>query len=303
MQTNPKLTLFAGHLKRRDQLADAVRSAFNVLTFGSLRVPEFAGNPGDNEYIDFKGRGERGRSINSWGVPSKGLPYYKEHTPAMVEEAHEAGKEFVVSMQPDKPGDLGILTELSLSSGADYEEINGGCLNVWEGNGLIQKLAIGYLPEALKRAIGEVLDKTAKPHRLRIKLPPYIPIIPDPIAKVLDIPGIILVTPNTVGNCFMFRREDRRRAIEFGRGLGGGGGAMLLPIGLGQVEMLRYIFPQGRIVGGGGVQEGFDIWQFCQFDVEEVGIMSLVHFTNDWDAPSKLLAEFAEIISESPPQD
>lgn len=165
--------------KTLEDVETLAKSAAGAIVIGSISIKPRAANPGQG-YWRHK---ERFYSLNSYGLPNGGLPYFKEHLPRMVEVAHAHRKPLVANVVGFSKEDFEVLIKLAQDAGADMVELNFGCPNVWDDGQ--QKSIISYHPSLMK----EILDYIAnlKPTiKLCVKISP---LPPDLLHEVADVIG------------------------------------------------------------------------------------------------------------------
>lgn len=132
---------------------------------------------------------------------------------------------------------------------------------------------------------------------VRVKLSPYSdPVLLAEVADALEDKEVTIVTCNTFANAWMFREEDNRPAIEFGKHLGGYGGVGMKPIALGQVAQFREHLPNHHIIGVSGIETGRDMWDYLQVGANEIQVGSAYYFTENPRIFSDILTEYAALI-------
>ncbi len=163
-----------------------------------------------------------------------------------------------------------------------------------------QKLPAGYFPEDLHRIVSTFVRIAGSVCKLRVKLVPYLPIVPPAIADVIRPFNIEVISCNTAGNACMFR-DDFSYAVEFGAHLGGYGGKGMKPIALGNVAQLRKLLPDHHIIGVSGIESGRDAWEFVKVGASwEIQVGSEWYFTENARVFSDIYAQFEDIIEDYP---
>ncbi len=297
---SPRIGNAAGTCKTRRHFSLLLRSAADVVTIGPITLHERPYNPGNNEYVD-----AFGRSINSHGLPSEGLDVWREQLPQWRYEAEKAGKILAVSVPPlDKDAESGkedveVVVEMCVAAGIRIIEVNCGCSNVWKGSE--QKRILSFQPRAIEDLADKVLWITegSEVEEVRFKLSPYSdPGLLAEVASVLAPRKAAVVTSNTFANAYMFREEDGRPAVEFGKHLGGYGGRGMKPIALGQVAQFHELLPNHRIIGVGGIDNGRDLYEFWQVGAVEGQLGSSWYFTENPRSFGDVLSQFLDIVLE-----
>lgn len=203
-------------------------------------------------------------SINSMGLPNKGLDYYLQ----VVEEFHQANPEkpYFLSTTGTSPDDFGkIFTKIAASNFSGLVELNLSCPNV------VGKPQIAYDFAAVERILTQVTGIYHGP--LGVKLPPYFDLVHfQQIADVLNqFPLTFVNTINSVGNGLVI--QDETAAIAPKGGLGGIGGGYIKPMALANVRVLRQLLkPEINIIGTGGVETGRDVFELILCGADMVGV-------------------------------
>ncbi|MDO8408009.1 MAG: hypothetical protein Q7S95_02110 [bacterium] len=95
-----------------------------------------------------------GTASNNRRLPNGGIPYLRAHGREMVQIAHDAGKELIMSGAPFSPEEDGILAEWAFMIGADGYESDRSCGNAGDiiaGNHELMEAC----DEAVAKAIGD----------------------------------------------------------------------------------------------------------------------------------------------------
>jgi dihydroorotate dehydrogenase (fumarate) len=242
----------AGPIKTVEDVTRASQSKADVGVVGSITIEERSGNPGITYYVDPDNR----YSINSKGLPNPGYEYYKKSLPEMVRIAHDRGKLLIVSVAGFTPYEYARLSEMVSDSGADGQELNLGCPNVWGPSGRQKRIVsfdiplIGKILELQQQAVGDEFWTTVKPS-------PYSdPTLLAEVAEILS--GSKLIKALTICNTFpnAFTYTNGKAAISFGSGLAGMAGEAMRPIVTGQIKQFRQALPgQIAIIAVGGITE------------------------------------------------
>lgn len=203
-------------------------------------------------------------SINSMGLPNKGLDYYLD----IVAQFHAKNpdKPYFLSTTGLKPEEFTpIFQKIAASNFSRLVELNLSCPNV------VGKPQIAYDFDAVDRILTEV---TAIYHgALGVKLPPYFDLVHfHNIADVLNKFDLTFVnTINSAGNGLVIK--DETAAIAPKGGLGGIGGGYIKPMALANVRVLRQLLkPSISIIGTGGVQTGRDVFELILCGADMVGV-------------------------------
>src|SRR3989344_4190402 len=117
------------------------------IVVGSFTERPRDGNAGGT---NFDVRGD-GTSVNSLGLPNKGLPYLQENVGRMRDIADKNGKFLVVSIAgADSIEEYPALAR-AVAQSAHVVEINAGCPNVYKGSE--QKEIISYNLDLLRQVL------------------------------------------------------------------------------------------------------------------------------------------------------
>lgn len=224
---------------------------------GSFTVVKREGNTGGtNFYV-----ADDGTSTNSLGIPNGGIPYLTNRGEEMVRVAHDASKEFVLSIAGFSPNEYGLLAQAGIDIGADVVEVNAGCPNVWSGGE--QKDIVSFSPPLLTSVI-EAVELTLpadKPWWLKIS-PTANPKDRERITAVLlKARCSALVATNTFPNVSLYLDDDKP-ALDVANNYGGMAGTALKPIALSNCRHYHELLPNLPIIGVGGVATGRDILDY-----------------------------------------
>jgi dihydroorotate dehydrogenase (fumarate) len=271
----------AGTCKSIEDVKKFARSAVAAIVIGSITSESRDGNPGQTYY---KGQGW---SLNSLGMPNRGLRYYMQWLPEMVAVAHEAGKPLIVSVAGFNLREYVHLASTVMDLGADHVELNLGCPNIWD-NGCQKRIASFDL-EYMELLLGELYDRLG---RVATKLSPY----SDPwmLAQAASILSRWRVSYAAVCNTFanaLQLHHNGKSVIDVG--LAGMSGEAMKPIGLGQVSQFRdHLAAEVQLVGVGGIKHGIDAHEYRLVGADAVQIATA--YWNRNEDPSV----FGEILSQ-----
>lgn len=207
-------------------------------------------------------------SLNSYGMPNGGLPYFKKQLPVMVELAHGRKKPLVANLIGFSEQEFVDLIQLSQISGADMAELNFGCPNVWdEGK---QKLILSYHAEQIAETLAYI--KKSKPRiPICIKISPLPPDLLREVCQAIISSKIVRVitATNSYPNA-MTAAGTKKQDEEILAGLTG---RALKPISLGVVKQLRTLLPpEIDIIGCGGISSCNDVTDFLSAGAKAVQI-------------------------------
>ena len=201
---------------------------------------------------------ERFFSLNSYGMPNGGLPYFRTHLPLMAAAAHAHGKPLIVNVAGFSPAEFVRLVTAAQQAGADMVELNLGCPNVWDGG--MQKAIVSHHP-ALLRDLLRSIRRHVPAVALAIKLSPVLPDMLREVAGVITEAGNVqvVVATNSYPNALV--TAGARYGDE--AVLAGLTGRALKPISLGVVKQLRDLLPAHvDIIGCGGIGSATDVCDY-----------------------------------------
>jgi dihydroorotate dehydrogenase (fumarate) len=193
-------------------------------------------------------------SLNSLGLPNRGLDYYREHLGEMADLCHGAGKPLFLSVAPFGIDELReILEAVAGMNAVDAIEINLGCPNVWAAGAQkrIFCFDLGYVESALVASepvsipVGLKVSPLSDPEYLR------------ELAVKVDGRTAFVTAINTFPNAYSM--TDGKPDIGATEGFAGLAGPALKPIALGQVAQYHKLLRSTPIVAAGGVTTGRDV--------------------------------------------
>lgn len=201
-------------------------------------------------------------SINSMGLPNRGLQYYLNY----VLQNHQ--KPMILSIAGiSTADDLKMLKTVQQSNYKGLTELNLSCPNI-AGH---TQIAYDF------RGTAELLECIFKFFKkpLGLKLPPYFDL--DSIhqcAKILNqYPLTHVSIINSVGNGLWVNINTESPVIKPKGGFGGLGGHMILPIALANVRAFRQDLKSTiKIIGTGGIKTGADVFAHILCGAEMVAI-------------------------------
>jgi len=233
-------------------------------------------------------------SINSEGLPNKGIHYYTSQE--AVDQLSVFKKPYIVSLSGLNLNDnLEMLAVTMQTSHVEAIELNLACPNV------PGKPIIAYDFEQMNNVLREVTEHpqfSKKP--LGVKLAPYFDLsyVKQAVSIIAKYPIKYIVTTNTIGNALFVDSENECAAIApvFG-GLGGG---YVKQITLSNVRMITKVLEDvGRddidVVGVGGVATGKDAFELilCGAKAVQVGTC---HWTEGPQCFDRIASELEEIM-------
>jgi dihydroorotate dehydrogenase (fumarate) len=237
-----------------------------AIVVGSISVKPRRANPGQNYWY----HKERFFSLNSYGLPNGGIPYFKNYLPRMVETAHAAGKPLIANLIGFSSEEFGILVDLAEKSGADMAELNFGCPNVWDGGS--QKRIISYHASLVKPVLAHIAKQSPK-IKICVKISPLPPDILQEVAQAMADSNVVhaVTATNSYPNSYVTagaRSEDSSSEV-----LAGLAGRALKPISVGVVKQLREVLPRHiDIIGCGGISSANDVKDYLAAGAKAVQI-------------------------------
>lgn len=251
---------------RSKELADLrklLATSVPVIQVGSVSVHASEGNTYKRYFED----ATTGTTLNSFGLPNRGLAYYEKELPAFIQKAHRLRKKVRVNIVGSRPKEYGVLARTFARIGVDEIEINAGCPNVWKGGK--QKRIPAFDLQLLEAIVDEATAAGGKV-RYDVKLSPYSdPELLRQVARLLGrkrrLTGVVLC--NTFPNAYAAKA-----------GLAGLGGGAFHHIVLGQVYQFRDLLPRRmKVVGLGGARNSETVRNFLKAGADEVQVGSYYH--------------------------
>eukprot|EP00039_Didymoeca_costata_P030780 m.31320 g.31320 ORF g.31320 m.31320 type:complete len:386 (-) comp8302_c0_seq1:95-1252(-) len=209
-------------------------------------------------------------SINSEGLPNKGIDYYL--SPEVVEKVTEDGKPYFISLSGHtKEDNLEMLSRAFNIEGVSAIELNLACPNV------VGKPIVAYDFEQMDSVLEAVTshkDWGKKP--LGIKVAPYFDMPHfEKAAKIINkYPISFVVCINTVGNALIVDGEAEQPLIAPKGGHGGLGGGFVKHTAMANVRQMRaHLKKEIDVIGAGGIRTGMDAFEFilCGATAVQIG--------------------------------
>lgn len=217
------------------------------------------------------GGGRAPLSINSEGLPNKGIDYYCADE--AVKSGISNGKPYIVSLSGKCLADnLEMFGRACAKEGVSAVELNLACPNV------IGHPIIAYDFEQMKTVLDAFMahdDYGKKP--LGIKLPPYfdMPHFEKAASIINQCKGIqFVVSTNTVGNALVVDTHAEQPLIRPKGGFGGVAGGLVKYTALANVKKMRELLRDDiDVIGAGGVCTGTDAFELvlCGATAVQVG--------------------------------
>lgn len=194
-------------------------------------------------------------SINSYGMPNGGIPYYEKELPIMVRRAHTHNKPLITNLAGFAKEEYKQLITLSERSGADIAELNFGCPNVWSADK--QKRIVSYHADLVRETL-EYVGRLKPKIKIAVKISPLPPDILKEVGQVIADSGVVsaVVATNSYPNASLSSGTAEQNE-DF---LAGMTGKALKPISLGVVRQLHDLLPGDiAIIGCGGISSANDV--------------------------------------------
>lgn len=242
------------------------KSACGAIVVGSISVKPRKSNPGPGYWL----HKEKFFSLNSFGMPNGGIPYFKKYLPEMVNIAHSANKPLIANLIGFSNEEFAILVTLAEKSGADMVELNLGCPNVWEKGH--QERIISYHASLVKSTLDHIAKQNPK-IKVCVKISPLPPDILQEVTKVIvgsEIVQIVTAT-NSYPNASITTGAQGKTGPS--DALAGLAGRALKPISVGVVKQLRVLLPKHiDIIGCGGISSPNDVKDYLNAGAKAVQI-------------------------------
>lgn len=242
-----------------EELAASEAGSF-VTKSGTLAPRE--GNP-EPRYVDLALG-----SINSMGLPNKGLDYYLnfalEKQEAIVPEAPFFFSVAGMSVEEN----IELLRKIEASNFRGITELNLSCPNV------PGKPQVAYDFPLTEQILEQVFSFFTKP--LGVKLPPYFDLAHfDQMAEILNkFPLTYINSINSIGNGLYIDPETEAVVIKPKEGFGGIGGEYVKPTALANVRAFATrLKPEINVIGTGGIRSGQDAFEhlLCGATMLQIG--------------------------------
>lgn len=206
-------------------------------------------------------------SINSMGLPNRGIDYYIDYAEKF--QAAHPEHPFFMSVAGMSPADYVLIAKkIQASSFNGLTEFNLSCPNV------PGKPQIAYDFETTRQILTDIFSVFKK--TAGVKLPPYFDLAQfDDMAAILnDFPLTFINSINSLGNGLMIDPKTDTVLLKPKGGFGGIGGAYAKPIALANVRAFRQrLRPEIVIIGTGGVNTGRDVYELilCGASMVQLG--------------------------------
>lgn len=271
--------------KTVEEIGVLINAGVAMPVVGSITKEPREGNPGQTFWNK-----PGSYSFNALGLPNRGMPYYREALPQMVEMAHEAGLPICASVSEFTEKGFLELTEFFVRVGVDLSEQNWACPNVVGKRGL--------LCFDLKAMENMAIQVKAITSRFSVKLSIYSdPAQREDVAKLmkeLEIPVVTLC--NTFPDGLLLDEHFRPvLSPETKGGRGGMGGPAVKPPVEAHVATFREILhPWQKIIAIGGAGTGYDVFTYQELGADVVE-MTTAHAERGPRVFGQVLQEWVEL--------
>lgn len=257
---NPFMNASGVHCMTHEELDELAASKAGAFITKSATLESRAGNP-EPRYFDMPLG-----SINSMGLPNKGLDYYLDYALSYQEKQTRPLFFSVAGMSVEE--NLEMLRVIQKSNFNGITELNLSCPNV------PGKPQVAYDFPLTKTILTEVFQFFTKP--LGVKLPPYFDMAHfDEMAEILNqFPLTYVNSINSIGNGLYIDPMTESVVIKPKDGFGGIGGEYVKPTALANVRAFyTRLNPSIKIIGTGGIRSGQDAFEhlLCGATMLQVG--------------------------------
>lgn len=259
---NPFMNASGVHCMTTTDLEELAASEAGSFVTKSATLAPREGNP-EPRYVDLALG-----SINSMGLPNKGLDYYLNFALEKQEAiAPEAPFFFsVAGMSVEE--NIELLRKIEASNFRGITELNLSCPNV------PGKPQVAYDFPLTEQILEQVFSFFTKP--LGVKLPPYFDLAHfDQMAEILNkFPLTYINSINSIGNGLYIDPETEAVVIKPKEGFGGIGGEYVKPTALANVRAFATrLKPEINVIGTGGIRSGKDAFEhlLCGATMLQIG--------------------------------
>ncbi|MBU5358875.1 dihydroorotate oxidase [Enterococcus gallinarum] len=259
---NPFMNASGVHCMTTTDLEELAASEAGSFVTKSATLAPREGNP-EPRYVDLALG-----SINSMGLPNKGLDYYLNFALEKQEAiAPEAPFFFsVAGMSVEE--NIELLRKIEASNFRGITELNLSCPNV------PGKPQVAYDFPLTEQILEQVFSFFTKP--LGVKLPPYFDLAHfDQMAEILNkFPLTYINSINSIGNGLYIDPETEAVVIKPKEGFGGIGGGYVKPTALANVRAFATrLKPEINVIGTGGIRSGQDAFEhlLCGATMLQIG--------------------------------
>jgi dihydroorotate dehydrogenase (fumarate) len=259
---NPFMNASGVHCMTTDDLEELVNSEAGSFVTKSATLAPREGNP-EPRYVDLALG-----SINSMGLPNKGLDYYLDFAIDKQEAISPDSPFFFSVAGMSVEENIELLKKIEASNFRGITELNLSCPNV------PGKPQVAYDFPLTEQILEQVFSFFTKP--LGVKLPPYFDLAHfDQMAEILNkFPLTYINSINSIGNGLYIDVETEAVVIKPKNGFGGIGGEYVKPTALANVRAFATrLNPEIKIIGTGGIRSGQDAFEhlLCGATMLQIG--------------------------------
>lgn len=259
---NPFMNASGVHCMTTNDLEELAASEAGSFVTKSATLAPREGNP-EPRYVDLALG-----SINSMGLPNKGLDYYLDFAIEKQEAMAPESPFFFSVAGMSVEENIELLKKIEASNFQGITELNLSCPNV------PGKPQVAYDFPLTKQILEQVFSFFTKP--LGVKLPPYFDLAHfDQMAEILNqFPLTYINSINSIGNGLYIDTETEAVVIKPKNGFGGIGGEYVKPTALANVRAFATrLKPEIKVIGTGGIRSGQDAFEhlLCGATMLQVG--------------------------------
>jgi dihydroorotate dehydrogenase (fumarate) len=259
---NPFMNASGVHCMTTEDLEELVKSEAGSFVTKSATLAPREGNP-EPRYVDLALG-----SINSMGLPNKGLDYYLDFAIEKQEAIASESPFFFSVAGMSVEENIELLKKIEASNFRGITELNLSCPNV------PGKPQVAYDFPLTEQILEQVFSFFTKP--LGVKLPPYFDLAHfDQMAEILNkFPLTYINSINSIGNGLYIDVETEAVVIKPKNGFGGIGGEYVKPTALANVRAFATrLNPEIKIIGTGGIRSGQDAFEhlLCGATMLQIG--------------------------------
>ena len=269
-----------------EELEKIDKSGNRIVLTKSATLLSRDGNQKPRYYDNYMG------SINSMGLPNKGIDYYINLTDKIKNPY------FISISGLSLQENIDILSKIFDSNNKPRGiEINLSCPNI------VGKCQLAYSFTELEQYLTEIFKFRFKDHDIIVgfKLPPYFEIQHfEIVGKILNkYPVNFITCVNSIGNGLIINHITNTTYIKPKMGCGGIGGTYLKPTGLSNVWNFYRVFQELdsdiKIIGCGGIKSGVDAYEYilCGAYLVQIGTE---FYKEDTDCLNRIQVELDNII-------
>ncbi|WP_291291651.1 dihydroorotate oxidase [Enterococcus sp.] len=259
---NPFMNASGVHCMTTSDLEELAASEAGSFVTKSATLAPREGNP-EPRYVDLALG-----SINSMGLPNKGLDYYLDFAIEKQEAMAPESPFFFSVAGMSVEENIELLKKIEASNFQGITELNLSCPNV------PGKPQVAYDFPLTKQILEQVFSFFTKP--LGVKLPPYFDLAHfDQMAEILNqFPLTYINSINSIGNGLYIDIDTEAVVIKPKNGFGGIGGEYVKPTALANVRAFATrLKPEIKVIGTGGIRSGQDAFEhlLCGATMLQVG--------------------------------